>query len=153
MGQPFISIAIQGSAEAAGWPIECGKCTIGLHNLMTRLLKSHWFLIIVGAKCAHLPSVCNVDFSKCADLLCICQVLHERRQAVGSRSLESCVGVWVCLQSGDLSNRIAVLELQSKDLSNRIAVLELQSEDLSNRIAVLELQSEDLSNRIAVLEL
>ena len=61
------------------------------------------------------------------------------------------MGVWVCLQSGDLSNRIAVLELQSKDLSNRIAVLEVQSEDLSNRIAVLELESEDLSNRIAVL--
>ena len=46
-----------------------------LNNLMTRCLKSHWFLIIVGARCAHLPSVCKVEFSKCADLLCICQVL------------------------------------------------------------------------------
>ena len=91
---------------------------------MIHLSKTYWFLIIKEAESAHLRCVCNVEFWKCSDLLCICQVLHEKRQAVGSRSLESCVGVWVCLQSGDLSNRIAVLELQSKDLSNRIIVLE-----------------------------
>ena len=86
-GPPMATLLFSKAARHVHEPSFCtlkpSKCMVGVHNEILWWSKTYRFLIIKGSESAHLPCVCKVEFWKCSDLLCICDVYVENDPWLG----------------------------------------------------------------------